>query len=873
MKAAQIDDALQTKFFEDGERLVWWRDEPGEFRSYIEAGLSGPLADVQVIDVNATGGLATKLKVDRDDLEGKYLLYADGPAPKVEHDFLVDVRYYSGQFHADLASLWLQELGLGSLSLRSHLELRSDFLKSQDRRKRLTRLLEPKDGPTEIDLKMIAVLTGSGVAAPFEVLQGICQSHTPDADQFDLTDDPAVMGQLEKYGLATRFWELMDGTFGYQAATPTISGLLRSVFISELLADLGDAGPASLQHHQLKSGNGRREAGVFLTRWRDSNTAAASYDAATEAVAAEQNIAATLAEAPLDAVRRAFTFEATERRVLAALKDRVLADGEMIDLDWVERVIGERRTGHWIGGPGRSDPEAQALGRSYDAIQAAVQLFKLHAEHRGRFAFDSGPELLDAYRKGLFQFDRVYRDFQTAAAAIRGQGWNLLKDLGDAVERLYDQGFLQPLGVEWSRLLDEGFLDVWTDEACPAQSKFYAQVIGPMLARSDRKRAFVIISDAFRYEAAVELTEKINRQDRREAEVSPMLGVVPSYTSLGMAALLPHETLGFDDRGEVLADGRSTAGLAGRNRQLESVGGMACQASELIQMKVDEARAFIGEAKVVYIYHNVIEARGDSAATEDETFAAVSDCIAELSDLAKFCINRLSASTVWITADHGFLYQSTPPGETDRSVLEMKPEEAFRTKKRYVLGRDLGETSQAHHGSVATTANATGEVEFWVPRSTSLFHFTGGARFVHGGAMPQEVMVPLVRVAGLRGEKAEESRVDRVGVQILGSNHKITTPQYRFEIIQTDAVSDRRRPVTVHAAIYEGANPVSSIEKVAFDSTSASLDDRKKQIRFELQSGTFDKSTPYRLILRDVENDAEIQSAPVVIDRSFDDDF
>ena len=31
MKAAQIDDALQTKFFEEGERLVWWRDEPGEF--------------------------------------------------------------------------------------------------------------------------------------------------------------------------------------------------------------------------------------------------------------------------------------------------------------------------------------------------------------------------------------------------------------------------------------------------------------------------------------------------------------------------------------------------------------------------------------------------------------------------------------------------------------------------------------------------------------------------------------------------------------------------------------------------------------------------------------------------------------------------
>ena len=63
------------------------------------------------------------------------------------------------------------------------------------------------------------------------------------------------------------------------------------------------------------------------------------------------------------------------------------------------------------------------------------------------------------------------------------------------------------------------------------------------------------------------------------------------------------------------------------------------------------------------------------------------------------------------------------------------------------------------------------------------------------------------------------------------------------------------------------------METITFDSTSDSIEERKKSIRFELRTGTYDKTTPYRLVLRDAESDAEVQSVPVVIDRSFDDDF
>ena len=49
----------------------------------------------------------------------------------------------------------------------------------------------------------------------------------------------------------------------------------------------------------------------------------------------------------------------------------------------------------------------------------------------------------------------------------------------------------------------------------------------------------MIISDAFRYEAE-EMLGRINREQRYQASMDHMLSSLPSYTQLGMAALLPN---------------------------------------------------------------------------------------------------------------------------------------------------------------------------------------------------------------------------------------------------------------------------------------------------------------------------------------------
>ena len=382
----------------------------------------------------------------------------------------------------------------------------------------------------------------------------------------------------------------------------------------------------------------------------------------------------------------------------------------------------------------------------------------------------------------------------------------------------------------------------------------------------------MVVSDAFRYEAAEELTRELNGKYRFEAELASQLGVLPSYTALGMAALLPHAALTYKANGDVLADDKPTA-AGQRGNILAAVDGVAVKADDLLAMKKDEGREFVSGKRVVYIYHNAIDAVGDAAATEKDTFAAVRKAINDLAAIVGYVFNNLNGNHVVITADHGFLFTETPPGEPDRSALPHEPAGTVKVKKRYLLGAKLPDGEGVWHGSTANTAGAQGGMEFWIPRGANRFRFTGASRFVHGGAMLQEVVVPVISVRHRKGKAAEETKTKQVTVHVLGTSHKITTARHRFELIQMEAVSERVKAVTLKVAVYEGEESVTNVESVTFDSSSGNMDERRKWVHLVLQERQYDKMTPYRLVLRDADTGIEQQSVQVTIDRAFTDDF
>jgi hypothetical protein len=172
----------------------------------------------------------------------------------------------------------------------------------------------------------------------------------------------------------------------------------------------------------------------------------------------------------------------------------------------------------------------------------------------------------------------------------------------------------------------------------------------------------------FRYEAAQELTTELNRKYRFEATLSSQLGVLPSYTALGMASLLPHKTLAYKGT-DVLLDGKSSS-ASERNGILQAVDGLACKADDLMAKKKEEGREFVKDKRVVFVYHNTVDAIGDDGKTEGKTFEAVRTAINELAALVGYIVNNLNGHHIVVTADHGFLFTETARVETDKSKLK-----------------------------------------------------------------------------------------------------------------------------------------------------------------------------------------------------------
>jgi len=868
MSQQRLLESLTTLFATHS--VVFWHDVEAEFATVVdELNLDG----VKLLRLDEVPALQAKISIERGAAQ-RWLLYSTQPEPEPTRDWLLDVRLRSKTFRADSASILLEDLGLATQSLRQHLKERSKFLRAKDRVERLKRLVHPGDTAPDLDRKMLAVLTRADQPDLFAMLQRLYAACVVDGAA-DLSIQPKAWQDIAANDLTVPFWGLVQAQFGYSETEPGLRDLLLRILVTDFCRGLDGDPPRKLAHFVLPDRALAANASLFVARWRSDLAHFASYNALAQAVAIDIDLVSLLAGFTAEQLVECMTFEDVELRVVQDLKQRIV-DGAGANMDMVRTLMARRRDGHWANALLASTNErTRALAACYDALTAAADFFKLKATHAAGFSFAEAGTAFNQYRTELFRFDQLYRHFHTAADAVEPMGWAVLHSLRDTIEGAYSGWFIPQLSAAWAKVIEgpQGLLSHWQlPEATPQQLFFLRKVLP--LYDGGAKRVFVVISDAFRFEVAAELVQQTNSKNRFKASLDCMLGVLPSYTALGMAALLPHQSLAYKEGAnlEVLADGHLVATLDQRSAHLNAFGGIAVKAEELLALGKDKGRELVREHRLIYIYHDRIDMTGDKQASETKTFEAAAQTVQELSQLVGFIINSLNGSTVLVTADHGFMYQESALDESDKSTLDDKPPGTLKAKKRYLIGRNLGATSKAWSGNTKATAGTTdeGSLDFWVPKGASRFHFTGGARFVHGSAMPQEIVVPVITV---RESETEQAKTRPVNISLLGNADKVVTNTQRFEFIQTDAVSERVLARSVVVSLRDGDTLISDEQSVTFDSASQLLDERKRSLFLTVRAGSHDSSKRYDLVVRDAVTKVEVLRQPIKIDLAFGNDF
>jgi len=828
-EVATVKPHLERRFVD--HRVVFWHDPEAQYASDLD---SLDLPGVTIVRV-ANDEYAINYLLLLDKPGEKFLVYRSGRVPAGIENWLLDLELAYGIFIADRGSLISQDLGLTADGIDDVVMAHEKFFNSSKRIQSLKALLTSQDDVTRLCAKMSAVVLNQREHSLLELTRTLLSENAK--------EQHAKYDALVDHGLDDFYWRGVASIYGYESASPSIDDFILWIFRKAMEGFKSDR-PGGLQQIQLDFASFRND--------RRSQDALSSL---AKRASVDLDYKASIEDADFRDLVSFDLFEETDQKIIADLA-RALTE-QAVTAREVTEVVRARQSSVWIDG----------YRQLYTAIGAAAEL--LSEMSTIDFAFSSFDEALERYCTNWFRIDQLYRQFTYARRTFEGP--HPLDVLGEQVEKRYTNKFVYELGNAWQKQVDQ--VDRWASLAFRSQRSFYGDYVEKLL-REDKK-AVVIISDALRYEIADELGSRIRQEDRFDADLEAVLGVLPSYTQLGMAALLPHRSLKHSSDGKtVLADGQPTNGTGPRSKVLEAVGGIAFQAEDFKALSPEERRELFKNNRVLYVYHNRIDATGDKPGTERQVFEAVEDTLRDLVDLVKNVANA-NASNIFVTADHGFLFQDAEL--PDQFFLSEKPQgdEILVTNRRYVLGRGL-KADQAFTTFSAAQLDLDENIEVQVPKSIHRLKLAGGgSRFVHGGASLQEVVVPVLAI-----NKKRKSDTRLVNVKVLPDTDKITTGQLVMRLFQSEPVSDKVQARVLRAGLYVGETLISNDPQpeLTFDSTSAEQRDRYQSIQLLLNNDANDynnRAVEFRLEER-IPNTNQwrvYEKAIYTLKRSFTSDF
>jgi uncharacterized protein (TIGR02687 family) len=823
---------LQTKIDQiehDQRKLIFWYDNQPEGRDLLDIESSLAEQNIYLWRLTPTNFLRTKVELEMIHADRSFLIYAPFSKPPKEENVLWDMLSYGAEFKADDVAMIIERYQVEDSIIRPIVEQNMSFFKDRRRTAKLEKILPRNADAKEFQLGIIAVLVGSSTIEVMEIVRQLL------VKGLNHTTNEAYQ-RLSKFFQVEEFWNLVLPTFGIydpvdgkEPLKTFFYQLLFQNFSLETSLSLEDL--AKEYRSQLPN-----TCHLFIDDWlRGTPEQVESLEAYILDVESAWSIDTYLEENAYAKYDNCDTFRKIDVHLIAKATEELLLESADIH-QWQERIT-VRKMGHW----GKKEPYQSY----YHVLEEAFELARLKEMFSRWKKPKSGIEWFAAYtdkQNQLYRIDQVYRRMWASYEQLEKKDG--LQELIDRYTNWYENVYLHELGMVTDELLKGDYRQRFSNLYVKQQRQFYTEQIQPILDK-ESTRVFVIISDALRYEAGAELADRLNKRVNAEVNLTPMQASLPSFTQLGMASLLPHQKLTLED-GQVFIDGHPTRGLINRQKilQRKEPQSIALVLDTFVQMTRSEGEALLKGKRVVYLYHNRIDALGDNQKSEQYTYSAVGDTLDELERAISRLVGSYAAKQIFITSDHGFLFQLRKVEEDAKSMTVEG--EIFDKNRRFVIGKGLS----IPDGSMKLSLDYLDtDLEAVVAKGLNRFKGGGGLRFIHGGAMPQESIIPLIDYHENfgKGRKKEE----RVEVRIAMREKVITNYRMKVIFFQEQKIEGQFVPRYIRAAFYKNEQRISNEVLLMFDHKGEAMH-RHQEVYFSLLEQAYRMGETCELRMEDV---------------------
>ena len=834
-------------------RIIFWQDEEREFEGMVD---ELDLPEVKRVKLTRSNNFEVKKLLLHDDLTDDFLIYNPFSYENSKDNWLRDIELFSEEYRADYISMLMRELNVASSpAMRKTVKLYTKFLDNKERKGKLQKIGRSYEMPIQFHIDVMAVLAGVPGGSAQEVFISVLSNGLEEE-----SNTPIV--NIKKFGNIDAFWQLVRKYTGYLYEEENPLGFFAAhVLLTALSQTMRESVFKGLE--RFLSESNKAYCYSMIHEWQNREDPSALLELC-RSVEQELQLPTRFDKQEVETLLTGDIFPAIHESILKRFYDEI--SGQVVKTDLMLKTVENRRTSGWY----------ELFSHYYECLYHVAWMQNFYQEHADGFHFVEPKAIWKLYTEQGYQMDSGYRQFHLHFGNTLKDSNAVLEDrlkhAAEYVESLYKNWFLGELTSCWTNAVSDDLASLGYVSEIRRQRDFYTHYVRPLAAKTTR--AFVILSDALRYEVAAELSETLVRSTKGTAKLESMQAIFPSITKFGMAALLPAQRLGVTEDMEVLADGMPTRSTVERQKILctANAKSVAVQYTDVLNMKRAERRELVCGKDVVYIYHNTIDAIGDKAVTEQKVFEACEDTVQELSNLLRIVVNDMQGTDVFITADHGFLYTYIPLAESDKLSREAFDGRIFELGRRY--GLTAPDTTAHYLLPVQLSGQLDGTpVKGYAPQdSTRITVKGGGENYVHGGISLQEMVVPVIAFKNLRTSSKQFVELSNAQVGLLSESRKITNLIFSLDFFQKQPISDKVQPCTYTVYMTDEEDKVvSDRQTIIADRTSSNASERVFRVRFNLKAGSYDRNRLYRLVITngtDVPEEIEFH-----IDIAMADDF
>lgn len=817
-----LKDTLNGAFSRDTERkrtrkIIFWYDPKQDYADFVN---ELELDNTEIIKYD-NNSFWIRYHIEKEELNKNIIIYLPFERKKGIDNDLLDLETANSDllFNPDSTTMRLKNLGLTE-DCRNIINKYAKFFGNKKRENEFKNFDIEEKNNDNIDLIITAVLLNIKSINEDEILKEILKCYYEDQKRYE---------ELFKFGSEEFILSLFNNTFGTSiSSSEELPEVYKSLIFTYFATTLKDIKKVSRYSKYLLTDKATNVS-VFINNLMRDKITKECFEKLSKEVGKEFGIDELLNSMDIEDYILSDAFESIDKYIIKYVVDK-LFDG-IGEYDIYKNYIDTRENKYWF----------EKLSNEYNLLKVAIAFFRkinrvedsIKIVDIDRFAkdyADNFSEVDTLYRKVYFFFDNI-------------ENRDLFISLKNKIENIYVNNFMSELSIKWSDMVEN--MSRYDSNRMISQKNFYKEFIKPFNDKKDR--IIVIISDAFRYECAKELNEKL-KQFASKSDITYIQGLVPSYTKLGMAALLPNKELSrVKDSDDILVDGQVSSSIKDREilLQKENPDSIAIKYDDLYEMTKLEWKKLFSGKKVVYIYHDTIDNAGEH--NENEVFVACDKAINELERLVKDLHTTFSGINAFITADHGFFYKR---GKIESYEKTDKTTNSTKQKTRYSYSDSIVD----EEGILSISLDYLfGENSGYVniPKGNIIFARQGtGINYVHGGILPQEIIIPVIDFKSTR--TTEESK--KVGITYSGLSTKITNAITYLEFLQDSNVDENNKPCRylLHFEDKDG-NRISDECTIIANYENTEVKDRFFREKFVFKNIKYDKNEPYYLVIIDEE--------------------